>query len=230
MEVLDIATGTGNVAIKAARVGARVTGLDLTPELFERGRERAARGGRRDRVGRGRRRGRSRSRTRASTACSRPSGSSSRPRHEVAAREAVRVARPGATIGLINWTPQGLLGQVLKTVGSRLPKPPEYASPPPLWGDEDHVRELFAGAGAEFEFERAVNPFVGLRRRRGLGRVHGGQLRAAAESARAAHRRGHLEELREELVELTASFDRGGTTGIWLEAEYLLALARLPTG
>jgi len=228
-DVLDIATGTGNVAIKAARVGARVTGLDLTPELFGRGRQRAAEAGVEiewvegdaealpfedasfDRV--------------LSTF-----GIQFAPRHEVAAREAVRVARPGATIGLIAWTPQSLLGQVLKTVGSRLPKPPEYASPPPLWGDEDHVHELFAGTGAELEFERAVNPIVDFDAAEDwveFMAVNYGPLLKARERLSAE---GTWADLREELVELTASFDRGGATGIWLEAEYLLALVHLPTG
>ena len=118
MDVLDLAAGTGNVAIRAARLGARVTALDLTPELFDRGRERAARAGVEiewlegdvenlpfadgsfDRV--------------LSTF-----GIQFAPRHEVAAREAVRVTRPGGMIGLINWTPQGHIGRVLKAVGSR---------------------------------------------------------------------------------------------------------------
>ena len=84
------------------------------------------------------------------------------PRHQVAARDAIRVTRPGGTIGLVNWTPQGHIGQVLRAVGARRPKPPEYASPPPLWGDEAHVRELLAPGGPELEFERATNPFVGF--------------------------------------------------------------------
>src|ERR671910_2810696 len=161
MTVLDVATGTGNVAIPAAAQGAQVTGLDLTPELFDRARERAAEAGvevewvegdaedlpfedgRFDRV--------------LSTF-----GIQFAPRHQVAASEALRVTRPGGTIGLVNWTPQGHIGRILKAVGSRLPKPPEYVSPPPLWGDEAHVRELFAPAGVELEFERATNPFVGF--------------------------------------------------------------------
>ena len=61
--------------------------------------------------------------------------------------------RPGGTIVLCNWTPRGFIGQFFKTIGPRMPKPPAGASPPPLWGDEDHVRELFAGTGVELEFE-----------------------------------------------------------------------------
>jgi SAM-dependent methyltransferase len=225
MEVLDIAAGTGNVAIRAAERGARVTALDLTPELFVRGRERAAAAGvdvewvegdaedlpfedgRFDAV--------------VSTF-----GIQFAPRHEVAAREASRVTRPGGTIGLINWTPQGHLGRVLKAVGARLPKPPDYASPPPLWGDESHVRRLFAPHGVELELERATNPFVGFHSPEDwvdFMATHYGPLVTA---------RGRLEpdgrwqDLREELVELTASLDQGGPGALRVEAEYLLVLGR----
>ena len=61
--------------------------------------------------------------------------------------------RPGGTIVLANWTPRGFIGQFFKTISPRLPKPPEGASPPPLWGDEEHLRGLFAGTGVELEVE-----------------------------------------------------------------------------
>ena len=111
MEVLDIATGTGNVAIRAAQLGARVTGLDLTPELFGRARERAARGRRRGRLGRPATPRTCRSRTAASTACSRRSASSSR--RAMRSPRARRRGSPGpaARSGSINWTPQGHIGR-----------------------------------------------------------------------------------------------------------------------
>ncbi len=225
MEVLDIATGTGNVAIRAAQLGARVTGLDLTPELFERARERAAdaavevewiegdaedlpfEDGRFDRV--------------LSTF-----GIQFAPRHEVAAREAVRVTRPGGTIGLINWTPQGHIGRVLKEVGARLPKPPGYASPPPLWGDEAHVRELFALDCVELEFERATNPFVGFGSPEDwveFMETNYGPLLTARQKLTPD---GRWDELRNELVALTTSLDQGGPGALHVESEYLLTLAR----
>lgn len=225
MEVLDLATGTGNVAIRAAKLGARVTGLDLTPELFGRARERAAAAGvevdwfegdvedlpfedgRFDVV--------------LSTF-----GIQFAPRHEAAAREAVRVTRPGGTIGLINWTPQGHIGRVLKTVGSRLPKPPAFASPPPLWGDEAHVRELFSGAGVALEFKRATNPFTGFETAEDwvdfMAVNHGPLLTARGRLEPT----GGWEDLREELIALTASLDQGEPGGgLRVESEYLLTLA-----
>src|ERR671910_194688 len=61
------------------------------------------------------------------------------PRHELAARELARVVRPGGRVVLCSWTPRGFIGQFLKTVAPRIPKPPDGASPPPLWGDQAHV-------------------------------------------------------------------------------------------
>ena len=128
-DVLDVATGTGNIAIKAAAAGAQVVGLDLTPELFETARRRAAEhdvavdwvegdaedlpfeDDRFDRV--------------LSTF-----GVQFAPRHEVVARELARVCRPGGRIGLVSWTPQGQIGELFKIMGRYLPAPPDYASPP----------------------------------------------------------------------------------------------------
>ena len=227
-DVLDVATGTGNVALRAAELGARVTGLDLTPELLDQAGARASAAGLAvewvagdaedlpfedasfDRV--------------LSTF-----GVQFAPRHEVVARELVRVTRPGGTIGIVNWTPQGHLGRVLKAVGSRLPKPPEYASPPPLWGDEEHLRELFAASGATLELERADNPFVGFG---SAGEwvdfmaTNYGPLLKAREKLEPEDR---WEELREELVALTAALDQGEPGELRVEAEYLLACIRTPS-
>jgi hypothetical protein len=81
------------------------------------------------------------------------------PRHEVAARELARVTAPGGQIGLVNWTPESQIGDLFKIMSRYLPAPPEYASSPPLWGSEEHVRELFEGTGVELEFSRGHNPF-----------------------------------------------------------------------
>jgi SAM-dependent methyltransferase len=157
-DVLDVATGTGNVALRAATLGAQVTGLDLTPELFERARQRAAdfdvtvdwvegdaedlpfADASFDRV--------------LSTF-----GIQFAPRHAVTAAELARVLRPGGIVGLCNWTPEGQVGELFKIMGRYMPALPDYASPPALWGDEAHVRELFAGSGIELTFERGLNPW-----------------------------------------------------------------------
>src|SRR5215216_6273752 len=152
-EVLDVATGTGNIAIQTAAAGAQVVGLDLTPELFETARRRAAERGvavdwvegdaedlpfedeRFDRV-------------------LSAFGVQFAPRHEVVAQELARVCRPGGRIGLVNWTPEGQVGELFKVMGRYLPPPPDFASAPALWGDEEHVRGLFDGTGIDLEFTR----------------------------------------------------------------------------
>jgi len=69
------------------------------------------------------------------------------------------VCRPGGRIGLVNWTPEGQVGELFKIMGRYLPAPPDYASPPPLWGSEEHVRGLFAGTAVALEFARGHNPW-----------------------------------------------------------------------
>ena len=82
------------------------------------------------------------------------------PRHAVAAQELARVCRPGGTIGLVNWTPAGQVGELLRTVGRYMPAPPAFASSPPLWGSEQHVLDLFTDTGVRFEFARGLNPWA----------------------------------------------------------------------
>jgi SAM-dependent methyltransferase len=65
------------------------------------------------------------------------------PMHQQVADELVRVCRPGGTIGMLNWTPEGMIGALFRAMGPFAPPPPPGAQPPPLWGSEDHVRELF---------------------------------------------------------------------------------------
>ena len=157
-EVLDVATGTGNAALRAAATGAHVVGLDLTPELFAAARRREREYG-------------VRVDWREGDAEALPYGDASfdrvlsifgvqfAPRHALAAQELARVCRPGGRIGLVNWTPASQIGEVFKILGRYLPKPPAYASAPPLWGDEQHVRGLFAGTGVEPAFARGHNPW-----------------------------------------------------------------------
>ena len=74
------------------------------------------------------------------------------PHHQDVADELVRVCRPGGTIGLLSWTPEGMIGALFRTMGPFAPPPPPGAQPPPLWGSEDHLRELF---GDRVEFARS---------------------------------------------------------------------------
>ena len=157
-DVLDVACGTGNAAIRAAQAGGRVTGVDLTPELFEAGRREAAEAGVEiDWV-----EGDAEELPFADAGFDvvlSTFGCMFAPRHAVAAAELARVLRPGGRLGVTAWTPDGAMGSFFKTVGSFMPPPPPVAQPPLLWGDEPHARELFAGTAVELEFRReAVNP------------------------------------------------------------------------
>ena len=145
MDVLDVACGTGNATIPAAKAGARVTGLDFAPALLEIARERAAdamveidfvEGDAQelpfddasfDRV----------------VSCF---GHMFAPDHERTAAEMKRVLRPGGAIAFACWTPGGGAGRMTRTVGELLPPPPPGTQPPILWGTEDHVRELMGDA------------------------------------------------------------------------------------
>ena len=139
--VLDVAAGSGNVAIPAAKAGADVIASDLCPNLLERGRAIAeARGV---------------SLTwRAANAEALPFGNDEfdavvscigvmfAPHHQDAADELVRVCRPGGVIGLISWTPEGFVGQMFATMKPFMAAPSPGAQPASLWGSEDHVRDL----------------------------------------------------------------------------------------
>ena len=189
-EVLDVATGTGNLAIRAAAAGAVVTGLDLTPELFDTARARAAA----DDVVVDWVEGDAEELPYEDASFDRvlsAFGVQFAPRHEIVAKELAGVTRPGGRIGLVNWTPEGLIGELFKIMGSYMPAPPAFASPPPLWGSPSHVRRLFEDTRVVLDFDRGHNPWR-VRVGRGVGLVHGDRLRADPQGARASHRRGPL--------------------------------------
>lgn len=143
-QVLDVAAGSGNAAIPAAARGAVVTASDLTPELFDEGRRDAAARG----VSVTWEEGDAEALPHADASfdvvlsCV---GVMFAPFHHTAADELLRVTRPGGTIALLSWTPAGFIGRLFATMKPYAPPPPEGASPPPLWGLEEHVAALLAG-------------------------------------------------------------------------------------
>lgn len=159
MDLLDVGTGSGgNIAIPAAQRGARVVGSDVTPELLEHARRRAAEAGVEvewveadaqdlpfgdasfDRV--------------TSTF-----GAMFAPDHTRAAGELVRVCRPGGRIAMTTWVNDGFAGELFKLMGSFMPPPPPGVQPPPLWGVEGHVAEVFGAAGVSAALERETVDF-----------------------------------------------------------------------
>jgi 2-polyprenyl-6-hydroxyphenyl methylase/3-demethylubiquinone-9 3-methyltransferase len=150
--VLDVACGTGNVALRSARAGATVVASDLTPEHFVAGRRAAASAGLSiewiegdaealpfeddsfDVV----------------TSCL---GAMFASNHRAVADELVRVCRPGGTIGMINFTPEGTGGAFFAVLAPYAP-PPSGSQPPVLWGSEDYVRTLFGDRVARLELTR----------------------------------------------------------------------------
>src|SRR5215467_611787 len=141
MRVLDVAAGAGNAALVAADADADVVASDLTPELLTAGRAAAAERG----VDVTWREADAEALPFADAAfdvvmsCV---GVMFAPRHQRAADELVRVCRPGGTIGLLSWTPEGFIGQMFALMKPYAPPPPPGAQPPPLWGGERHVAAL----------------------------------------------------------------------------------------
>ncbi len=152
--VLDVAAGSGNVAIRAAEAGANVVASDLAPENFEAGRREAAdRGVELEWV-----------QADAEALPFRDEqfdvvtsafGAMFAPNHQAAADEMLRVCRPGGTIGMLNFTPEGLFGGIFEVLAPYAPPPPPDAAPPALWGSEEHVRELFGDRAVELKLTRS---------------------------------------------------------------------------
>lgn len=152
--VLDVACGTGVVAITAARIGARVRGVDLTPELLERARENA-------------KIARFEIDFYEGDAEALPFGDDEfdvvlsqfghmfAPRPEVAIGQMLRVLKPGGTIAFSTWPPELLIGSSFALVGCYVPPPPPGTSPPPQWGDTAIVRERLNSAVKDILFDRA---------------------------------------------------------------------------
>jgi len=155
--VLDVACGTGVVSVTAARLGARVTGLDLTPELLERARENSQiagvdvewHEGDVEKLPFG---------DAAFDVVLSEYGHIFAPRPEVAIAEMLRVLKPGGTIAFSTWPPELFVGRMFVLTASYLPPPPPggAAAPPPLWGDPNIVRERLASAVKDIHFDRAT--------------------------------------------------------------------------
>ncbi|MDT0388343.1 MULTISPECIES: class I SAM-dependent methyltransferase [Streptomyces] len=225
--VLDVGAGSGNAAIPAALAGADVVASDLTPELFEAGRRAAEQRG-------------ARLTWQEGDAEALPFGDGEfdtvlscvgvmfAPHHQRAADELVRVCRPGGTIGLLSWTPQGFIGRMFATMKPYAPPPPPGAQPPPLWGDEDHVRALLGDRVTDLRAERRT---VRIERfdtpetfRDYFKERYGPTIAVYKNLADAPERAAALDR---DLADLARDAGLGtGPDGTALEWEYLLCTAR----
>lgn len=224
--VLDVAAGAGNAAIPAARTGADVVASDLTPELLAVGHRAAqAQGVDLEWV--------------EGDAESLPFpdadfdvvmscvGVMFAPRHGTAADELVRVCRPGGTVGVLSWTPEGFIGQMLAAMKPFAPPPPVGAQPPPLWGQEQHVRDLLGDRVSGLSARRrtlAVDQFVDADAFGDYFRAHYGPTIAVYRAI--ADDPDKVAGLDAALVELVHRFDLGGEGATRLEWEYFLVTAQ----
>jgi SAM-dependent methyltransferase len=221
--VLDVAAGTGNASIPAAQTGASVVASDLCPELLEHGRRLAVERG-------------VELEWREANAHSLPFSDNEfdvvmscigvmfAPFHQRAADELVRVCKPGGRIGLINWTPEGHIGQLFATMKPYVPAPPQGAQPPPLWGKEDHVRALLGDRVTDVVTERrtlTVDAFAdGAAFRDYFKAVYGPTISAYRNLEGDPDRVAALDA---DIARIGDGFLQGGSSMEW---EYLLLTAR----
>ncbi|MGC4866639.1 class I SAM-dependent methyltransferase [Micromonospora sp. DT53] len=219
--VLDVATGSGNAAIAAARCGCVVTGVDYVPELLERGKARAAAErlpvtfvtGDAERLAYA---------DGSFDAVLSVVGVMFAPDQERAAAELVRVCRPGGTVALAAWTPQGFIGDLFRTVGRHVP-PPVGLRPPAEWGDEGRVRELLGATVGELRAVRRefVFRFGTPEEFADFFRVNYGPTLKAFEALPEERRPA----LHADLVELARTHNRATDATVRISAEYLEVVA-----
>ena len=223
MRVLDVAAGTGNASLPAAQAGADVTASDLTPEIMEAGRARAeAEGLELEWV--------------EADAENLPFEDESfdvvmssigvmfAPHHQAAADQMVRVCRPGGTIGLLSWTPEGMIGHLFKTMGGFAAPPPPGASPPPLWGSEAHLAELFGDRVDFASHEREMLEITAFDRARDYGehfKAHYGPTIAARANAEQNGRAGEFDAALDAFCD---EWNRGTEERPRFEKEYVVSV------
>ena len=219
--VLDIATGSGNAALAAARRFADVIGVDYVPALLERGRARAEAEGLpvdfRD--------GDAEALPFADESFDvvlSTLGAMFAPDQEQTARELVRVCRPGGKIGLANWTPDGYIGGMFRTIGRNVP-PPAGLKSPILWGTEERVRELFGDAISSLTVTRRNFVFRYRSPEHSLQffRTYYGPVQKAFDALDTDGQ----ERLTHELLDLMAQYNRSGDADFIAPSEYLEVVA-----
>jgi SAM-dependent methyltransferase len=219
--VLDVATGTGHVAIAAARRFCQVTGIDYVPGLLATADRRAAAEG--------------------LTVEFREADAERLPfpdgwfdavlssigvmftaDHARAADELVRVCKPGGRLGIASWTPTGFIGRLLATVGTHA-APPPGAHPPTRWGTEDGIRDLLGErvTGLTFHTATVTQRFPTPGFFADFFLTHYGPTRKAAERLSPDRRRA----LRDDLTALAATANHATDNTLAVDWDYLIAVA-----
>ena len=213
--VLDVAAGNGNVSLAAARQFAIVTSTDYVAALLERGRERA-------------KAERLEIEFREADAEALPFADGSydavvstfgvmfTPNQEKAASELARVCRKGGRIGLANWTPEGFIGQLFRTIGKHVP-PPAGIKSPALWGTEARLAELFAGHSIKAQRQIFNFRYQSVAHWLDVFKTYYGPTNRAF-AALDAPKQGALQS---DLVALLDSLNRGGPKSLVVPSEYL---------
>ena len=222
--VCDVACGTGNAALRAAAAGARVVGIDLTPELLAVARRLAAEAALEvDWV--------------VGDAEALPADDASfdivlstfgcmfAPRHEVAASELVRVLRPGGRLAVTAWTPESSIAELGRIVLRHLPSTPDPSRSPFLWGSEEHVRRLFADLDVELQFELDTVEFRFESAEQALTayETSWGPFVKARELLQPA---GSWQDVRAQLAEVLERRGRTSPAGFNYPGEYLTVVGR----
>ena len=218
--VLDVAAGSGNTSIAAARLGTHVTGVDYVPSLLERGRERAKAEGFDIEFVEGDAEALPVDDASFDAVIS-VFGSMFAPDHVKTAQEMLRACRPGGTIAVASWTPSGFIGQMFKTISKHVP-PPAGVQPPPLWGTEEHLREIFGDDIVSLETEECTYTF----RFTSAEELVDYFLTWYGPTHKAFAAASEPGALREDLIALVNAHDRLGTGAVAVPSTYLEAVAR----
>ena len=215
--VLDVAAGNGNATLAAARRFAHVTSTDYVPALLDKGRARAQAEGLAVRF-----------QEADVEELPFPDGSFDvvlstfgamfAPDHARTAGEMMRVLRPGGRLGMANWTPESFIGQLFRTIGAHV-SPPAGVKPPPLWGNEAYLNDLFGAFASQIRCERRIFKFRYRSAahwvqvfRDTYGPTHKAFLALNAEGQQALER---------DLLGLLAQMNTAGPSSLVVPSEYL---------
>jgi SAM-dependent methyltransferase len=223
MRILDVAAGTGNASIPAAQRGADVVASDLVPELLEAGERQAeAAGVDLEWV--------------VADAEALPFEDESfdvvmssigvmfAPSHQTAADELIRVCRPGGTIALLSWTPEGMLGSLFRMMSPYAPPPPPGAQAPPLWGGEEHLGGLLGDRVQLSRQERDLLDVTAFPRAQDYGEHFKARYGPTIAIRAHAAKRGRTDEFDAALDAFCDEWNRGTDDAARFAMEYLLSV------